>query len=99
MSQIKPIDRTNGELKTYLTYRIYDYLAQHCATPGYVPVRYATLAHLVGLPWIWRDNDNSRTIVVLRSALANLERARFIAVRSNTHDDVLVKLQDRAVTQ
>lgn len=95
MSRKTPIDRATGELKDYLTRRIFHRLARDLsAFHGYAQVRYADLAHLVGLPWIWTQ-DNAATIVILRAALAKLARARLISARGSTHTEVLVKIVKR----
>lgn len=92
MSRHTPIDHATGELKRYLVRRIFDRLTLDCAAEqSYTRVRYADLAHLVGLPWVW-NRDNAATIVVLRAAIARLESVNLISVRGSTHTEVLVKL-------
>lgn len=85
-----------GVLKRHLVRRILARLASTCDARRYTSVRYADLAHLVGLPWIWTRN-NANTIVTLRAALAALDRERLISVRPATHDAVLVRLTETGV--
>lgn len=92
MGKINPLERSTGELKTYLVRRMFVYLSQTCTTVAYVSVEYLTLARCVGLPWLWRGSDNAKTIVVLRAALSRMERAGLLTVRGHTHNNVLVKL-------
>lgn len=88
--RMSPLDPTTGELRRVHCTRIAERLANRAAS-GYEPVRYADLAHWVGLPWVWNQN-NAATIVTLRAALARLERARVISVRPLGHDAVRVRV-------
>lgn len=100
MKRARLIDKTSGKLRKCVLPEIYRY-CHGCdiGNHGYKRISYAGLAHAVGLPWLFADDDNARTIVVLRDALSRLARTGLLRIKTDTHTTVYVMIDGKRETQ
>lgn len=93
MKRSKLIDQRTHRLKNYKKYHAYRCVARQCEHHGgYTSVAYAVIAHHIGLAWQLVGSDNADSIVLLRDALASMERLHLIQVKPDKHATVLIRL-------